>query len=97
MPSTAVGSINTDAEPVWLTSSVPIPAVLSARTQAAERAMVQAAGRTLTGTIPGNAATPITYGPATEYGPAPPKGPYSNRNQEQEKNRETTPTTSDRH
>ena len=66
MPSTAVGPTNTDAEQAWLTSSVPIPAVLSARTQAAERAMVQAAGCTRTGAIPGRAEVPTTYGPETK-------------------------------
>ena len=89
MPSSAENHVNTGTEQARLTPSAAASTMLSARTQNAEKAMVQAAGRTLIpGPSQGSDSVPITFGPATEYGPAPSTGPYSNRNVEKEKEKE---------
>ena len=77
MRPAAVGHVNTGTEPArsaQTAPSVPLPDLLTARTQNAQTALVQAA----------NDLMPV-YGPATTLGPASSKGPYSNRNPEQER------------
>ena len=78
MPTPAVSHINTGTELPRLAPSVPAPTaaphVLTARTQNAETAMVQAA----------NDSMP-TYGPATALAPVSSQGPYTHRNLEYEK------------